>query len=420
MTSKPRSVPVPGDKKPRHEVADILFRFWKSYQQTYALTRSQKRIAEDIMFCRSVGMGGHFNRCDHCHHIEISYNSCRNRHCPKCQALTKADWLEQRQADLLPTPYLHSVFTLPHELNCLVLGNKKILLNALFAAVKRTFRIFSNDPRHHLLGTLGYTAVLHTWDQRMNCHYHLHCLSPAGVYQPESQTWIPARYKFLFPVKALSRVFRGIYLSLLRKAYQKGHLDFFGKLAPLGEPQEFSNLLSLLRQKEWVVFSKPPFKSPRFVLDYLGRYTHRVAISNHRIKQIDGERVLFSYKKRQFKGNQYTCQTRLCNLDGETFIRRFLLHELPSGFMRIRHFGFLGNNCKQDRLVEIREAIGVSGPSPQRPQKRSAAQRMLELTGIDITLCKRCGVGRLKKVREFEGVYRKTLPFFQRIVGALE
>jgi hypothetical protein len=420
MTSNSQTTVASKNNRPRHEVADILFRFWKSYQQNHPLTRSQKRIAEDIMFCRSAGMGGHFNRCDHCRHVEISYNSCRNRHCPKCQSLAKADWLEQRQADILPTPYLHTVFTLPHDLNDLILRNKKQLLNLLFAAVKKTFSIFTHDPKHQLLGTLGYTAVLHTWDQRMNCHYHLHCLIPAGVYQPESLTWVPARYKFLFPVKALSEVFRGIYIRLLRKAYEKGALEFFGQLAPLAEPKAFANLLTRLRQKDWVVFSKPPFKSPGFVLDYLGRYTHRVAISNHRIKQIDGKRVLFSYKKRQFKGKQYVCQTQLCNLDGETFIRRFLLHELPSGFMRIRHFGFLGNNGKQDRLFEIREAIGFSGPPPKRPEKRSTAQRMLELTGIDITLCKRCKLGRLRKVSEFEGVYRKTLPFFQRVVGALE
>jgi len=329
-------------------------------------------------------------------------------------------WLEDRRADLLPVNYLHSVFTLPHELNDLILYNKKILLNALFTAVKHTLTLFSQDQKYGLVGQLGFSSVLHTWDQKMNLHYHLHCIIPAGVYQAEENTWVPARYKFLFPVKALSKVFRGKYVSLVRKAYNNGELDLSGKVARFKEPSVFSALLSAVMKKDWVVFSKPPFQSPSFVLDYLGRYTHRVAISNHRITKISGDRVVFVYKERNFKGSQYTCKTGFCNLEGETFIQRFLLHELPSGFMRIRHFGFLGNNCKKDRLGKIRLAVGESSIPARQSKERSTAQLMLAVTGIDITLCDKCKIGKLKKIDTFDGIYQKY-PFYhwgkQRLIN---
>jgi len=395
-----------GLNKPRHEVADVVLRFGKKFQEKHKMTYSQKRILEDILHCRTVGMGGHTNQCNHCRHIEISYNSCRNRHCPKCQSLAKASWLAARRADLLPVQYLHSVFTLPHELNDLILHNKKVLLSNLFKAVQQTLNLFSRDPKYGLVGQLGFTSVLHTWDQKLNLHYHLHCILPAGVYQPGHAAWKAAKYKFLFPVRAVSKVFRGKYVSLLRKSYQDEELSFSGTVSHLKAPGSFSKLLSAVMGKSWVVFTKPPFKSPAFVLDYLGRYTHRVAISNHRIAGISEKKVSFIYKKRDFKGGRYKSQTQVCHLPGEIFIRRFLLHELPSGFMRIRHFGFLGNNCKKERLGDIRTAIGVTSVA-EPPEKRSTAQIMLELTGIDITLCSKCRVGTLKKIDEFDGVYKK-------------
>ncbi|MCP4136991.1 MAG: IS91 family transposase [bacterium] len=399
--------------KKRFEVADVVFDFAKKHQEKYGATSSQKRILENILHCRTIGMGGHVNQCDHCRNIEISYNSCRNRHCPKCQSLYKERWLEDRRADLLPMKYLHSVFTLPHELNDLILYNKKVLLNALFAAVKHALNLFSKDPEYGLIGQLGFTSVLHTWDQKMNLHYHLHCILPAGVYSQEEVTWISAKYKFLFPVKAVSKVFRGKYVSLLRSAYNKGKLNFPGKIAPLGDPSMFSALLSSVMAKDWVVFTKQPFKSPDFVLDYLGRYTHRVAISNNRIVEISDQRVLFTYRKRNFKSKRYACKTEICDLKGEAFISRFLLHELPSGFMRIRHFGFMGNNCKKNKLQQIRFVIGAE-PTPLKPfKKRSTAQLMFDVTGIDITLCSKCKKGKLKKIDEFDGIYQKY-PFHQR------
>lgn len=394
-----------GLKRPRHEVADVVYRFARKRPEKFKATTSQKRILEDILYCRTAGMGGHTNQCDHCRHMETSYNSCRNRHCPKCQSLAKANWLENRRADLLPVRYLHCVFTLPHEFNDLILRNKRGLLNTLFAAVKDTLNLFSRDPRYGLVGQLGFTSVLHTWDQKMNLHYHLHCIIPAGVYQQGESAWIPVKYKFLFPVKALSKVFRGKYVGMVRKAYDSGDLDVSG--TDLRTPAVFSRLLDSVMKKEWVVFAKTPFKSPAFVLDYLGRYTHRVAISNHRITEISDRRVLFIYRKRDFKGQKYTSKTKICNLDGETFIRRFLLHELPTGFMRIRHFGFLGNNCRKSRLEQIRRSIGAPLKLSKTPEKKSTVQLMFDLTGIDITLCSECGIGKLKKAETFDGIYKK-------------
>lgn len=282
----------------------------------------------------------------------------------------------------------------------------------LFAAVKQTLDLFSKDPQYGLVGRLGYTAVLHTWDQKMNSHYYLHCIIPAGVYQPENDTWVSARYKFLFPVKALSKVFRGKFVSMVRRAYEKGDLKFSGKITDLKQPVPFSALLSSVMKKDWVVFSKPPFKSPAFVLDYLGRYTHRVAISNHRISEISDQRVLFRFRQRNFKGKRYSAEHKICNLEGEIFIQRFLLHELPSGFMRIRHFGFMGNNCKKECLGDIRLAINAPSTPSKPTQKRSTAQLMFDLTGIDITRCSECGIGSLKKVNEFTGMYQEY-PFYR-------
>lgn len=405
--SSSRSILDSGLNRPEHEVADIVFKFSRKYQDTYEVSVTQKRILDDILYCRTVGMGGHVSRCDQCSHLEISYNSCRNRHCPKCQSLYKARWLEDRRADLLPVKYLHCVFTLPHELNDLILYNKKVLLKALFSAVKHTLSLFSQDPQYGLVGQLGYTAVLHTWDQKMNLHYHLHCIVPAGVYQRDEGTWIEAPHKFLFPVKALSRVFKGKYVSLIRNAYKRGNLHFSGTVDHLNNPAMFSDLLSAVMAKEWVVYAKRPFKSAAFVLDYLGRYTHRVAIANHRLVDISDRRVQFSYKVRNFKGKRYTCKTEICDLSGEAFLQRFLLHELPCGFMRIRHFGFLGNKVKKETLKAIRGTLGESPPKKKKVLKRSTAELMLELTGIDITLCSKCKQGKLRKIDEFEGRYRR-------------
>ncbi len=251
--------------------------YGKTFRSQHKLTSQQHRIMEDITFCRTLGMGGHHLNCDHCDHMDISYNSCRNRHCPKCGALNKARWLEARISDLLPVPYAHGVFTLPHELNPLIMYNKKLILNALFRTVNATLKAFAqNDQyKHGLKGDLGYTTVLHTWNQKLFPHFHLHCIIPSGVYRPDEEQWIPTKYRFLFPVKALSEVFKGKMVSFLRRAYKSNQLVFPKRIAHLQQKETFSGLLSTLMDKNWVVYCKTPFKSPKFVLDYLGRYTHR-------------------------------------------------------------------------------------------------------------------------------------------------
>lgn len=381
------------------ELADILHRYGKSYRQRHAMTSNQHRIMNDIIDCRTLALGGHASKCDHCAHIEISYNSCRNRHCPKCQALNKARWLDDRTADLLPVPYIHGVFTLPHELNALIMYNKRVLLSGLFKVVNNTLKAFARNDRRGLQGELGYTAVLHTWNQKLLPHFHLHCIIPSGVYRADEKRWVSTRYRFLFPVKALSKVFRGKMVSFCRKAYQAESLDFPDSISHLRNPHAFSALLSDILAKEWVVYAKQPFKSPRFVLDYLGRYTHRVAIGNHRIRSMDDGIIRFAYKDRK---SGY--QNRVCQLPVDRFIRRFLCHELPTGFMRIRHFGFLGNAKKHRCLNEIRSLLGEA-PQSKRSSRKSTNQLMLEKAGIDITRCPKCAVGRLKRIDEFSGIF---------------
>ncbi|MCP4749271.1 MAG: transposase, partial [Proteobacteria bacterium] len=252
MTSRNNAGPpsAKGPTRPALEVADIVRKYGAALVRDNAVTYSQKKILMDIEFCRTLAQGGHSSKCDTCDHLEISYNSCRNRHCPKCQALNKAQWLEAREAELLPVGYFHNVFTLPHEFNALILYNKKAMLNILFKAAKDTLNDFAKNPRYQLQGQLGVTAVLHTWDRKLNPHYHLHCVIPGGVYDKTGERWIPAKNDYLFPVKAVSRVFRGKYVSLVRKAYNKGNLKFGGKIETLSRKESFAGLLSTVMEKE--------------------------------------------------------------------------------------------------------------------------------------------------------------------------
>ena len=307
----------------------------------------------------------------------------RNRHCPKCQSLTKARWLEKQKSELLPVGYFHLVFTLPHELNRLILVNKKILINILFKAVSETLLEFA---RTRFWGNLGLTTVLHTWDQTLLDHFHLHCLVPAGALSVDQNRWISARKNFLFPVTALSIVFRGKFLDFLKKTFDQNKLLFAGQSAPLADGGTFTLLLRTLRQKPWVVYAKKPFGSPDHVLDYLGRYTHRVALSNDRILSAHNGEVTFSYRDRKNHS-----QRKFMSLKTEEFIRRFLLHVIPNGLMRVRHFGFLANNAKQ-RLSKCRQLLGLLPALPKPPQ-RSTHELMLALTGIDLTRCPRCRKG---------------------------
>ncbi len=377
--------------KPKWELADVFRLYGDSYRHKHALPAEHLSVMHLIEICRTSTLGGHIHQCNHCGYQLQSYNSCRNRHCPKCQTLTKEHWLQERTDELIPVGYFHVVFTLPHELNPLILRNKRPLLNLLFAAVSNTLQTFAADPQWHMEGQLGYLAVLHTWNQKLLDHFHLHCIVPAGVLQ-DHRTWKPTRPTYLFKVGSLAKHFRTVYLQLLREAYHSGILIFPGTISSLTDSEAFSQLLNQLSTTNWIVYAKPPFAGPEQILSYLGRYTHRVAISNHRILSVHNGHVTFSYRDRSDHD-----QVKLLTLDAHEFIRRFLLHILPSGFMKIRHFGFLANSCKNKNLKRIREQLGVC-PQKSESQKETIIEAMLRLTGVDITLCPRCCKGHLVEI----------------------
>ncbi len=388
------------------ELADIFRAFGESYRQAQPLPRAQLKVMRAVESCRTAALGGHLQQCDGCGYQQPAYNSCRNRHCPKCGSLAKAQWLADRQADLLPVSYFHLVFTLPHELNPLMLVNKKVLCDILFKAVSQTLLEFG---RTHLGGSLGFICVLHTWDQTLRDHFHLHCLVPGGALSFDGTRWIAARQTFLFSVKALSLVFRGKFLARLQRAFLKGELRFPGRTAALADPSAFSDLVFSLRLKPWVVYAKRPCSSPGKVLDYLGRYTQRVALSNNRILSVahsaDGPLVTFSYRDRKNRN-----RSRTMSLKADEFIRRFLLHVLPAGFMRIRHFGFLANRSRQQKLDRCRVLLGVAQPSSIG--KKSARQLMLEVTGFDLARCPACRVGTLVTLAQLPAI--EVVPYSTR------
>jgi hypothetical protein len=359
------------------ELADILRAHGRAYRQAHRPPLPQARVMAALEACRTAQLGGHREHCDACGFERFAYNSCRNRHCPKCQSLTKAQWLEDRRAELLPVPYFHVVFTLPHELNRLVLTHKRPMLNLLFRAAARTLLQFGQN---RFGGQVGFTMILHTWDQTLGPHFHLHVAIAAGALAGDHSRWMPGQPRFLFPVRALSKVFRGKFLDGLRQLAERGRLSC--------GPDELDPLRRSLRRKPWVVYAKKPFAGAEQVLDYLGRYTHRVAISNDRILDLSQGAVTFAYRDRA-RGDL----PRTMTLCADDFIRRFLLHVLPRGFMRIRHFGFLANRGKAKALARCRQLLGVEPPSPAEP--RTTAEWVLHITGTDLTRCPRCGHGPL-------------------------
>ena len=363
-----------GEKEARPELADIFRQYGESYRHTHRLPAAHKKVMRAIEVCRTQELGGHLDRCDSCGFERPAYNSCRNRHCPKCQSLAKARWLQKQTCELLPVGYFHLVFTLPHELNRLILTHKKILLALLFKAVSETLLEFG---RRRLGGTVGIIAVLHTWDQTLKDHFHLHCLVPAGALSFDHSRWIKARPNYLFPVKALSRVFRGKFLGLVQQACQRGKIE------------AANNEIKAEGQKNWIVYAKKPFGSPHTVLDYLGRYTHRVALSNDRIVKIDNGQVTLSYRDRKDGDRKKTIL-----LDAQEFIRRFLLHVLPDGFMRIRHFGFLANRSKRQMMPQCRKLLDLDLALP-RSCIESTKDLLLKITGVDLTRCPCCHNGSM-------------------------
>ena len=334
------------NSRPRWELADVFQFYGERYRQSRKVPAAHLKVMRSILSCRTEILGGHVQKCDSCGAEHPSFNSCRNRNCPKCGSSATHSWLQNQQQELLPIGYFHLVFTVPHELNPLFLVNPKTLISILFKAASETLSDFG---RTHLHGRIGFLGVLHTWDQTLGSHYHIHCLVPGGALSFDRLRWIAARSNFLFHVRALSIVFRAKFLDFLAAAHASGKLVFHGSIAPLAKSGTFGQLLSTVRKKKWVVYAKRPFASPETVLAYLGRYTHRTAISNHRILAVEQGNVTFSHRDGRHSGQQKTM-----TLDADEFIRRFLLHVLPSGLMRIRHFGILANRSKAVHLANCR------------------------------------------------------------------
>ena len=376
----------PGDDRPRWEVADIFRLYGDTYRQRYGVSTAQQQVIAALRACRPAQLGGHVERCPQCGFERYAYSSCRNRHCPKCQTWTTAQWVAARHAELLATPYFHTGFTVPHALNALVLGNKRPLLSLLFHAVSQTLLQFGKQNLH---GQLGATLVLHTWDQTLNAHFPLHCLVPAGALAEDGTRWVPTQPRFLFPVQAFSTVFRAKCLTALQQANRKETLGCAQESAQRRSPAGFTNLLDQLYSQAWVVYAKQPGAGPAQVLDYRGRSTHRIAIANHRLRDVRNGCVCFTYRNRR-QGNQ----VQTMSLEAHEFIRRFLLPVLPHGFQRLRHVGFLANRCKARALRQGRHLLGQAPEPPPREQP-SAVEWRRQRTGIDLTQCPHCGYGPL-------------------------
>jgi len=374
----------------RVELADIVRAHGAAYQRAHPLCRAQRRALRAIARCRTAALGGHRAVCTACGAERITYNSCRNRHCPKCQRVATERWLAARRREVLPIPYFHVVFTLPHTLNPLAQSHPRLIYQLLFQAAASTLTRFGRD-RRQLGGDLGGTAVLHTWGQTLTQHVHVHCVVTGGALAPAGARWIPARPGFLFPVRALTKVFRGRYLAGLRRAFDRGELHCTGGLAALAEPAAVAAWLDELRQQASVVYCKPPFAGPEHVLAYLGRYTHRVALSNDRLLAVLDGRVRFRW--RDYADGD---RVKVMELEVDEFLRRFLLHVVPDGFVRIRHFGLLANRRRAAALAQCRVLLRQPPPPVELPE--TVRDLMLRVTGLDIERCPVCQQGLLRQV----------------------
>jgi hypothetical protein len=377
--------------RPRLEVAEIFRTHGDTFLDRYGETLSseQRRALRDIAACRTAALGGHVEECDRCGHRSVAYNSCRNRHCPKCQASAAAEWVEAREAEVLPVEHFHVVFTLPATISPIALQNPRVVYGLLFRAAAETLQQVAADPEH-LGAEIGFLAVLHTWGQNLQHHPHVHCVVPGGGLSPDGSRWVSCRPGFFLPVRVLSRVFRGKFLALLGNAFKRRVLSFHGKLAALADPGEFRRRLAVAARTEWVVYAKPPSRGPEQVLKYLARYTHRVAISNSRLSALEGDEVEFLWKDYAHKGKPKTMR-----LKAVEFIRRFLLHVLPAGFVRIRHYGFLANRVCHEKLARCRELLGlVPVAEPVTPDPYAEPEETTE-GQPEAHVCPSCGQGRM-------------------------
>jgi Putative transposase/Transposase zinc-binding domain len=385
------------------EVAEVFRRHGAAYRQAHAghLSQCQRRVMAAIEACRTAALGGHVEQCDDCGQVRIAYNSCRNRHCPKCQGLARAEWLADRQAELLPVPYFHVVFTVPAPIAEIAFQNKTVVYGILFKAAAETLRLIAADPKH-LGAALGLVAVLHTWGQNLHHHPHLHCVVPGGGPSADGTRWIGCRPGFFLPVKVLARLYRRLFLTALQAAFDQRRLQFHADLADWAAPEAFAACLRPLRATPWVVFAKRPFGGPEQVLDYLGRYTHRVAIANSRLVALDDNHVAFSWK--DYRQNS---ATKIMKLKPDEFIRRFLLHTLPDGFHRIRHFGFMANRHRAAKLALCRELLDHERTAPndgQPPPVDSEAQ-----TWAEVPACPDCG-GVMRIIERFRHSFSHSSP----------
>jgi hypothetical protein len=382
--------------RPTVEVANIFRHRGPAWRASHAghVSLGQLKVMSAIERCRTVALGGHVQRCETCAHLRIAYNSCRDRHCPKCQAAAAKGWLADRQAELLPVPYFHVVFTLPGPIADIAYQNKAIVYGLLLKAASETLITIAADPQH-LGARIGLTAVLHTWGSALTHHPHVHIIVPGGGLSPDGQRWIACRPGFFLSVRVLSRLFRRLFLEQLTAAYQAGRLEFFADQAALAEPEAFKTRLAALRKVEWLVYAQRPFGGPDAVLAYLSRYTHRIAIANSRLVAFDGRRVTFKWKDYRAKAD---ARYKLMTLDADEFIRRFLIHVLPSGFHRIRHYGLLANANRADNIALARQLLGVPDPVPTSGESDGAEGGQQD---DEWNACPCCG-GRMVIVETFE------------------
>jgi hypothetical protein len=379
--------------RPKLEVADVFRRYGAAYRDRHGRSMSiaQRRVMSSIEVCRTAALGGHLERCDECGHERNCFNSCRDRHCPKCQCLARARWIQDRQSELLDVPYFHVVFTVPEEIASIASQNKEVVYSILFRKTAETLTTIAADPEH-LGAEIGFFAVLHSWGQNLLFHPHLHCVVPGGGLSPDGQRWISRGPNFFLPVKVLSRLFRRLFLTWLQRAFDSGKLQFLGRLERLRDRRTFVRHVAALKRKEWVVYAKRPFAGPQQVLDYVGRYTHRVALSNNRLLDIENGQVRFQWKDYRTGGNVKTM-----TLSADEFIRRFLLHVLPNGFQRIRYYGFLGNRYRQTKLAQCRRLLGMreSDLLHVAPDDEDYRDQYEDLTGTSLRQCPECKRGRM-------------------------
>jgi hypothetical protein len=366
------------------ELQHVFSRFADSFHDSHPVHMEGIKATQAIVKCRTAALGGHLDQCDNCEELKVSYNSCRNRNCPKCGNLKKEQWILDRTSELLPIPYFHTVFTIPHELNPLFLANPKHMYTLLFKAVSETLSKLALDPKF-LGAQVGVTMVLHTWGQNLSFHPHVHCIVPGGGLSPSGCSFVRSKKKFFIPVRVLSKVFRGKFLSLLKKAYEQQQIHFIiEESLPYDEEASFfSALIDSVYEKDWVVYCKKPFKTPHHVVQYLSRYTHKTAIYNNRLVSMDEETVTFRY--RDYKEES---KVKFMKLNAMEFMRRFMLHVLPSGFQRIRYYGFL-SNC--NRNTKLRQCLRLTRTPIKSKVKLTAKELIMKVTGVDISVCPSCG-----------------------------